>query len=411
MSAIPGKLLKTAVHQDKLLSREGMMQRMFSLWFNSFVYNQIWEDPRVDIEALRLTHDSRILTISSGGCNVMNYLTVQPQAIVAVDLNPYHMYLTRLKLAALEHLPTYEDFFLFFGYGNDPKNVENYYQYIRQHLDEPTRNFWESASFPGNLFGMKRIHYFAKNFYRYARSGLFLRFVHNMSGMLGYHPAKVMEAKDLAEQQQIFDQEIGPAFDTWLIRNLSKMSFTVFSLGIPPQQYKEMKDESEGGNIALLFKERMRKLTCDFPIHDNYFMWQAMKLHYDTENRQALPDYLKQEHYDTLKANVHRVETHITSLVDYLRHQPADSLDRFVFLDSQDWMKPEVIQDLWQEVARVAKPDTRIIFRTAAMLSPVEAALPSQLKARFTYEQALSQQLFQQDRSAIYGGFHIYSLV
>ena len=38
--------LKKAVHHHRLASRRGMLERMFTLWFRGFVYNQIWEDPR-----------------------------------------------------------------------------------------------------------------------------------------------------------------------------------------------------------------------------------------------------------------------------------------------------------------------------------------------------------------------------
>jgi S-adenosylmethionine-diacylglycerol 3-amino-3-carboxypropyl transferase len=91
-----------------------------------------------------------------------------------------------------------------------------------------------------------------------------------------------------------------------------------------------------------------------------------------------------------------------------MRSQPDDSLDRFVFLDSQDWMRPDQIAEMWTEIARVGRPGTRIVFRTAAATSPVESALPPSLKAKFDYKETLSRALLQEDRSAIYGGFHLY---
>ncbi|OAD23688.1 S-adenosylmethionine:diacylglycerol 3-amino-3-carboxypropyl transferase protein [Candidatus Thiomargarita nelsonii] len=87
MSTASSQLLKTAVYQDRLMSREGLLQRLFSRWFNGFVYNQIWEDPKVDLQALDLKDDSQILTIASGGCNILNYLIEKPKRLVAVDLN------------------------------------------------------------------------------------------------------------------------------------------------------------------------------------------------------------------------------------------------------------------------------------------------------------------------------------
>ncbi|MEZ5537393.1 MAG: DUF3419 family protein [Thiolinea sp.] len=96
------------------------------------------------------------------------------------------------------------------------------------------------------------------------------------------------------------------------------------------------------------------------------------------------------------------------NLIEYLSAQPAESLDRFVFLDAQDWMSDETLQALWQQVARVAKPGSRIIFRTAASESPLEHALSADIRARFSYHPEQSMQWFRQDRSAIYGGFHLY---
>ncbi|OUD14438.1 DUF3419 family protein [Thioflexithrix psekupsensis] len=397
------ELLKNAVHQDALMSRQGLLQRMFSFWFNGFVYNQIWEDPKVDLEALALTPESRVLTIASGGCNILNYLKVQPAQIIAVDLNQYHMYLTRLKLAALTHLPDHAAFFDFFAHADKAHNIENYDRYIKPHLDENTRHFWES----GAWIGQRRIGYFGKNLYRYARFGYFVRFLHFIARLAKSDTKKLLQAKTLAEQEAIFQQEIAPFFEHWFVKMVGNLSFSVFSLGIPPQQYRYMKEES-GGNLIHLYRQRAKRLFCQFPIQNNYFAWQALSLHYDTENGQALPDYLKAEHYDVLKANVNRVDTHITSLIDFLRNQPSHSLDRFVLLDSQDWMPPAVITALWQEIARVGKPGTRIIFRTASPESPIETALPPALREKFVYEQANSARLFEQDRSAIYGGFHVY---
>ena len=108
------QLLKSAVHDHKLISKEGFLERLFTLSFRGFVYPQIWEDPEVDLEALKLTKDSRIMTIASGGCNVMNYLTESPEKVKAIDLNPAHVALTRLKVAAIKHLPDYESFFKFY---------------------------------------------------------------------------------------------------------------------------------------------------------------------------------------------------------------------------------------------------------------------------------------------------------
>jgi S-adenosylmethionine-diacylglycerol 3-amino-3-carboxypropyl transferase len=400
-------LVKRAVHQHPAASKRGVMERLFSFWFDSFVYNQIWEDPRVDLQALQLKSDSLVLTIASGGCNVLSYLDQKPESIIALGLNRYHIYLTRLKLAALTHLPTYDDFFNFFGCANASANLEKYQTHLRHHLDEATRNFWEGGTWiRRNVMG-PRINYFASNLYNYAKLGYLLRLVHSLTRITRRDPSRILKAETKAEQEKVFNETIAPFFDNKLVRFVGRQPLVMFSLGIPPHQYETMREESSG-DVIDLYRERVRRLTCEFPIQDNYFAWQALSRSYDVAGRQAVPEYLKQSGYATRKQHADRVQTVVAPLTDYLRQQPDESLDRFVLLDAQDWMRPEQLTELWTEIARVGRPGTRVIFRTGSRTSPLERALPTPLRSRFYYDQKLSLELHGQDRSAIYGGFHLY---
>lgn len=131
-------LLDSAVNNTTIFSRKGLLDRVFTSWFDRLVYPQIWEDPEVDIQALKLNSHSRIFTISSGGCNVLNYLTEHPESITVVDLNEAHIALIKLKLTAIKHLPDQTAFFDFFGKADLKKNLDRYYAYIKPHLDEKT---------------------------------------------------------------------------------------------------------------------------------------------------------------------------------------------------------------------------------------------------------------------------------
>lgn len=402
-------LLKKAVHQHAATKGKGMLERLFTLWFDGMVYNQIWEDPRVDAQALELKEGSRILAISSGGCNLLNYLLYRPAEVHAVDLNMHHMHLTRLKLSALKHLPSYEDFFQFFAVAQGKENLKRYKQYLRETLDSDTRKYWEKLSPLRALGARRRIHYFSRNLYNYSRSGYFIRFLHIICRFAKCDTKKLLSAKSLEEQEALFRKHLDPSFDHWIVKTLGKLPVMVYSLGIPPQQFRVMSEEGDN-QIVELFRDRVRRLACNFPIQENYFAWQAFGRRYNIADQDALPDYLKRENYETIRELSSRIRTEVISLTDYLKERPDNSLDSFVFLDSQDWMTPSQIAELWGEVARVGEPGARIIFRTAGYSSPVEKALPADLKSRFQYDQETSQKFYEQDRSAIYGGFHVYTL-
>ena len=406
------QLVLDAVKQKDVSKGQSILQKLFAVWFDAFVYNQIWEDPQVDVQALQLNENSRILTISSGGCNALNYLLETPESITAVDLNRHHIYLLNLKIAALKFLPSHTSFFNFFGFGKNAGNVEDYQKYIAPHLDSETKKFWENNTFFGSLLHGKRIDFFQNGgLYEHSRNGYFLRFFHRAAHLFGGKPEEILKAQTVPEQEYLFQKHIAPFFDNFFIKFVGKLPVTMFGLGVPPQQYEELKkDLREGVNIIDIYKERTKRLAVGFPIDDNYFAWQAFARKYDTENRRAIPDYLRVENFEKLKANAGKIITKIGSVTEEIGQNPKNTFNRFIFLDAQDWMNAETLTELWTAIAEKGEKGARIIFRTASAFSPIETNLPKQLRERFDYEEDFSKELFKQDRASIYGGFHLYIL-
>ncbi|MEJ0071517.1 MAG: DUF3419 family protein [Pseudomonadota bacterium] len=339
------RLLKNAVYNTPAITTKGLLDRLFALWFERFVYNQIWEDPSVDLEALQLDASSRVVTIASGGCNVLNYLLAGPQSIVAVDLNPAHIALTRLKLTAVQQLADHESFFRLFGAADDRLNRAIYETALRPHLDAATRAFWERRT----LSGKRRISFLANGLYRHALLGRFIGFLHLFAGLAGRKPARLLLARTLEEQARLFEEILAPLFDLRIFKALCRLPVMSYSLGIPPAQFGLLRGQADG-NLAGLFRERVRRLACDFPIADNYFAWQGFGRTYDLEHRQALPDYLRAENYPTLRATVDRVETRVDSMTSFLATQLPASVDRYVLLDAQDWMNVDQLTALWRQI-------------------------------------------------------------
>lgn len=398
-------MLTQAVVSSKGFSKRGLLERLFAQAFKGLVYPQIWEDPEVDIAALEIGPETRIMTIASGGCNVMNYLTESPARIEAIDLNPGHVALTRLKLAAARNLPGYEAFFRFFGYADEDANRKAYFKHLVQHLDPDTRKYWNKRGLRG-----RRINLFTRNLYKYGLLGRFIGILHFVAKLHGQDPRRILTARNMEEQRWLFDATLAPVFDSRFVRAVCRTPIALFGLGIPPAQYEALAGSPGGDDMAGLLRSRLERLACDFDIHENYFAWQAFGRGYDREDRKAVPRYLSEARYETIRANADRVTVNQASFTDYLREKPEASFDRYILLDAQDWMTDAQLNELWGEITRTAAPGARVIFRTAGEETILPGRLREDTLSRWRYDNERSKALGARDRSSIYGGFHLYHL-
>lgn len=400
------RAVRGAAIQRPELSKQGVLERAFAFAFRGLVYAQIWEDPVIDMEALAITPDCRVLTIASGGCNVLSYLAADPASITAVDLNTAHIALNRLKLVAASHLPDHHSFRRFFGDADSVENLADYRTYVRPHLDEFTRAYWEGR----DLIGRRRIGGFARGIYKRGLLGSFIGLAHAISKLYGINPRELLNAQGIEHQREIFERRFAPMFDKKFIRWLTDQPASLFGLGIPPAQYEALAGVEPDG-MAKVLRARLAKLACDFDISENYFAWQAFGRGYGKLPNAPVPPYLEADNYRAVVDRVGRVTVRHVNMIDHLRHQPAATLDRYVLLDAQDWMTDAQLTELWGEITRTARRGARVLFRTAAEPSLLPGRVPEAILSRWRYAEAASAGFTRGDRSSIYGGVHLYTLV
>lgn len=395
------ELISAAVHRHSVFSRAGISERLFTLAFSGMVYPQIWEDPVVDIEAMALAPGHRIVAIASGGCNILSYLTAAPVEIDAVDLNAAHIALNKLKIAAAGTLESYDDFRTLFACADDPHNTKIFDGALAPVLDAETRAYWDKRDWRGH----RRIDQFTNGFYRYGLLGRFIAAAHLAAKALGGNPAAMLKARSLEEQRAIFDSELKPLFESRILRWLLDSPSALFGLGIPPAQFEALR---EGRRMHEVLKERLEHLACDYPLSENYFAWQAFNRGYGTGENDPLPPYLQRGNFEKLREARSLIRLHNMPFTDHLSSSPARRVDRYVLLDAQDWMTDGDLNALWREITRTARPNARVIFRTAGRETILPGRVRQSLLDQWHYHAEQSAELTKKDRSAIYGGFHVY---
>ena len=397
------KLLGKAVHKNRAFSIDGMLERLFSKAFNGLVYSQIWEDPAVDMKAMAIEPHHHVVAISSGGCNVLSYLTANPAKITAVDLSPAHVALVKLKIAGLQNLPDWDSFYRFFGEANSRENYVDYDEFLRDNIDSQTRRYWESRL----PTGRRRLSRFASNIYRRGLLGRFITTGHMLSRLVGTDLNRLTLCETMDEQRAYFEAEIAPLFNKRVVRWITNYRASLFGLGIPPSQYDAL---SGGKPMADVLRDRLEKLACGFPMSENYFAWQAFNRGYAPNAAGPLPPYLQKAAFENLSNRVDRLVMLHASLTETIANMPAVSAHRFVLLDAQDWMDDQQLNALWSAITKAAAPGARVIFRTAGEKTILPGRVEGAVLNQWSYLEELSSTLNTQDRSSIYGGFHVYQL-
>jgi S-adenosylmethionine-diacylglycerol 3-amino-3-carboxypropyl transferase len=395
------QLVADAVRNDEAQHESAIWDRIYAFWLRRLVYTQIWEDPEADLAALQLPIGSTIVTISSGGCNALSYLTAQPAQVYAVDPNEAHLALLKLKLVGVRAFSRYSEFWQFFGEAASPANAQLYRERLRPLLDHQARAYWDKP----NVIGRPRHAYFTDGFYRHGMMGRFIGLAHVLARLAGVDTEALLSAEiDAPERMQALDR-LHRLFHSRAVRFLTRTPALLFSLGIPPQQRALL-----GGGAPLneVLHQRLFRLINGHSNDNNYFAWQALRRCYAGPGDRCLPSYLQRSQFSRMRNDAGLIIPVHSNLRQFLNNLPAREVDAVVLLDSQDWMRPEEIRTLWDTIDRAGSDQVRVIFRTAGTDSPLQREGLSQLREIWRRDEERSAVGFELDRSGIYGGFHCY---
>ena len=328
---------------------------------NTLVYNTCWEDPRCDRALLNLDEKSRVVMLTSAGCNALDYLLDNPQSVDCVDLNPRQNALLDLKIALLRGTD-HATLFDFFGAGASRQARSVFEDALRpQWTDAPyTEQFWE-----------RNLHYFngkglRPSFYWRGSSGTVAWIIRQW---LEQNPdtlrllQRLYESTSLAEQC-IWYERLEPQLLNRFLRWLVNQHLVQSMLGVPKAQQHLAAHYFPDGMTGYV-RHCFRHVFTSLPLTDNYF-WKLY--FYGRYSPNCCPNYLHPEHFDTLADRSPRIQTHTASLSDFLKTNPGQ-YTHFVLLDHQDWLAAHLrsaLDEEWQLILANAAPGAKVLLRSAA---------------------------------------------
>jgi S-adenosylmethionine-diacylglycerol 3-amino-3-carboxypropyl transferase len=327
----------------------------------NLVYNTCWEDPRCDRALLQLNEDSKVVMITSAGCNALDYLLDNPKEIHCVDINPRQNALLELKKGFFK-AANHQQLFDFFGTGATPHYYDVYYNKgVRDALEAgPVRRYWDKNI---NIFSGTGLR---PSFYWHGSSGAMawlIRQWFKTQPEASKVTRRMFESQTMEEQCNLYSL-LEPRFLNRFLRWAMKQHLVQSMLGVPKSQ-QLLASELFTDGMAGYIRSCLRQVFMGLPLHDNYF-WRLY--FYGRYTPVCCPNYLKPEYFNTLQQRAERIQTHTCYLNTFYKENPGQ-YTHFVLLDHQDWLathlKPALIEE-WQLIFANAAPNAKVLFRSAS---------------------------------------------
>jgi len=346
-------------------------------------YAQCWEDARLLRRALKISPQTRVLSIASGGCNSLDLALAGAKEVVAVDLSQPQLAVTELKMAGA--VLDYPDYLVLLGLREG--DAWSLYQKLRSELSEPARDFLDASEerFQTGLLSSGKFETYFQTF-----RARVLPLVHSQKRIRALLDLETLEA-----QQDFFET----TWNTWRWRSLFRVFFSQFvmaRLGRSKAHFEQVE-----GRVAERLLGRTEHVLTQLKVKDNPFLqWILTGRFLDLNNSHT---YLSEQGHRDLMTARERVRLVHGSLVDVLSDSDGERFDAFNLSNIGEYLDESTWLALYGELLEGANPSARLAYWNLF----VPRRCPETLQTMVRPISELSDELIQEDRAFFYSAFRV----
>ena len=368
---------------SRLADEQCVTRLTMSCWRSDRLYfAQVREDPLLEMEALRPTADDTTVVVGSGGCTALSLLAGGGR-VIAVDNNTTQNHLIELKVAAVALLPL-RDAVAFLGGASESGELRmSTYAVLRGSLTPVARAYWDAH--PDDV-----------------RSGVITagvteRFIRSIVRVLVacVHPRarvdRLLASTTLVEQRVFYAR----VWNTWCWRTFFRLLLgrRSFDRVYDPIALRHARNASFAEHFCRLAEHALTQL----PVANNYFLHQMLTGRYPSAVAGGVPPYLSERGAAALAAGLSSLSLVDGTFTEYLRSCPDHSVTGFALSNICEWLSLQEIDELFAEVARVARPGARLCFRNFVGWTTV----PPRWREMITEDAEYGERLIACDRSLV----------
>lgn len=304
---------------------------------NYLHYASCHEDANVVMKYV--PNDARFaLSIASAGDNSIALLLKDFEKVYVIDNNPTQIYLTKLKAKAIEML-SYEEFLVILGIKKG--DAVKIYGKIRKSLEKNVRVYFDE-----HLFLFKKKLYLTGKFERYL--SFFAKYVLPLVNSKK-RINKFISFDNLDDQKNFYFTK----FNNKGYQKLFKFFFSEKNMkkhGRDQNYFEYVED-----NLADFLYHRIESGFCNVLNKDNPYIQIPLKGKFI-----SLPVYLREENFDILKKNIHRLQ-YIEGDFAIVKNLNLE-FDYFNLSDIFEYVPLSIMEEYIKIIYEKANNHARIIF-------------------------------------------------
>jgi S-adenosylmethionine-diacylglycerol 3-amino-3-carboxypropyl transferase len=148
------------------------------------------------------------------------------------------------------------------------------------------------------------------------------------------------------------------------------------------------------GSVGERILERARHALSELnPAENPYLQW-ILKGRHTT----ALPFALREENFEAIRRNLHRLEWRLESVEEYLDGVASETIHRFNLSDIFEYMSVENYQRMSEKIVRTGVKGGRVLYWN--MLAP--RSRPESMAGQLRPMKELAERLFAEDKAFFY---------
>jgi len=302
-------------------------------------YSMCWEDPLILSEALEVSEQDNVLSIVSGGENILSLLLKNPNKIIGIDIKKEQVYLIKLKIAGIMNLE-FDEFVRFLGIKPSDNRIE-IFNNIKKHLEKQEIEYWENHLdiIKIGIIHCGKLEKYLTKFRRYCLPLIISKKILNEFLLLD----------SLDKQEEYYNKY----WNNLRFRFLFRLFFS--RKGLESGRDKEYFKHSSKDKISDYYLGRVKHSLIEIPIRTNFFM------HYMLTGTIPVPfenhPYLDKNNFNKLRniLKLKKIEFINSDIYEFLKKSEKNSFSKFNLSDIFEAKTQEEYEFLLKEIVWVSK--------------------------------------------------------